>query len=87
MALIFWILFISFLINTVVGDETWKQEDDRVKSLPGQPLVNFNHYAGYIKLRPDQEKALFYWFFEAEDAPSRKPLVLWLNGGIYGSHS
>ncbi|KAK8463737.1 hypothetical protein PHAVU_011G028600 [Phaseolus vulgaris] len=81
MALIFWILFISFLINTVVGDETWKQEDDRVKSLPGQPLVNFNHYAGYIKLRPDQEKALFYWFFEAEDAPSRKPLVLWLNGG------
>ncbi|KAK7341307.1 hypothetical protein VNO80_24233 [Phaseolus coccineus] len=81
MALIFWILFISFLTNTVVGDDETMQQGDRVKNLPGQPPVNFNHYAGYIKLKPNQEKALFYWFFEAEDAPSRKPLVLWLNGG------
>jgi len=76
MGLIFWMLFISFLISMVVGDETWQQENDRVKSLPGQPPVNFNHYAGYIKLRPDQEKTLFYWFFEAQHDPAHKPLVL-----------
>ena len=68
------------MANMVVQEETW-QERDRVKNLPGQPPVNFNHYAGYIKLRPNQEKALFYWFFEAQDGPSRKPVVLWLNGG------
>jgi len=78
-----------FLLSTVVGarysdgDETWRQKDDRVKNLP-QPEVNFRHYAGYIKLRSNEEKALFYWFFEAQHAPSRKPVVLWLNGGMYG---
>ncbi|WVZ03919.1 hypothetical protein V8G54_024725 [Vigna mungo] len=54
---------------------------DIVKNLPGQPPVNFNHYAGHVKLRPEEEKALFYWFFEAQEASSSKPLVLWLNGG------
>ena len=75
-----WTLFVSLLINSVVEDEI--PESDIVKNLPGQPAVNFNHYAGYIKLKPDKEKALFYWFFEAEDDPSSKPIVLWLNGGI-----
>lgn len=49
-------------------------------SLPGQPPVAFKHYAGYVKLR-EEEKALFYWFFEADGGASHKPLVLWLNGG------
>ena len=65
------------------GDEA---EADRVRNLPGQPPVKFRHYAGYVKLRPHDEKALFYWFFEAQENPSQKPLVLWLNGGMY-SHS
>ncbi|TKY67751.1 Serine carboxypeptidase 35 [Spatholobus suberectus] len=63
------------------GEEALQQEADRVKNLPGQPPVKFRHYAGYVKLRPHEEKALFYWFFEAQEAPSQKPLVLWLNGG------
>ncbi|XP_031272349.1 serine carboxypeptidase-like 35 [Pistacia vera] len=54
---------------------------DRVTNLPGQPHVQFQHYSGYVKLRPEGQKALFYWFFEAQDEPSQKPLVLWLNGG------
>lgn len=63
------------------GEEARQQEADRVKNLPGQPPVKFRHYAGYVKLRPHEEKALFYWFFEAQEVPSQKPLALWLNGG------
>ncbi|XP_022725819.1 serine carboxypeptidase-like 35 isoform X1 [Durio zibethinus] len=58
-----------------------QQEADRVTNLPGQPAVNFRHYAGYVKLQPQDQKALFYWFFEAQSGVARKPLVLWLNGG------
>ncbi|XVF66998.1 hypothetical protein PTKIN_Ptkin10aG0085000 [Pterospermum kingtungense] len=61
--------------------ELQQQEADRVKNLPGQPPVNFKHYAGYVKLQPQDHKALFYWLFEAQTEPARKPLVLWLNGG------
>ncbi|MED6189185.1 Serine carboxypeptidase-like 32 [Stylosanthes scabra] len=53
--------------------------DDLVTNLPGQPLVDFNHYAGYVTV--NNGRALFYWFFEAITNPQDKPLVLWLNGG------
>ncbi|KAF7820653.1 serine carboxypeptidase-like 35 [Senna tora] len=55
---------------------TAEAEADRVRSLPGQPPVKFRHYAGYVKLGPHSQKALFYWFFEAQQAPSHKPLYL-----------
>ncbi|KAG5402940.1 hypothetical protein BRARA_C00338 [Brassica rapa] len=59
-----------------------RKEDDLVTGLPGQPPVNFRHYAGYVNLGPRQkQKALFYWFFEAQRNSSGRPLVLWLNGG------
>lgn len=58
-----------------------EKDGDRVTGLPGQPKVSFQHYAGYVKVRPEDEKALFYWFYEAQDHVSRRPLVLWLNGG------
>ncbi|KAH0654705.1 hypothetical protein KY289_032383 [Solanum tuberosum] len=55
---------------------------DRVSKLPGQGFnVNFAHYSGYVTVNEESERALFYWFFEAVDDPSSKPLVLWLNGG------
>jgi len=61
-----------------------RKEDDLVTGLPGQPPVNFKHYAGYVNLGPEQkQKALFYWFFEAQQNSSRRPLVLWLNGGQF----
>ncbi|KAF4346706.1 hypothetical protein F8388_024249 [Cannabis sativa] len=58
-------------------------EADRVKNLPGEPKgVSFAHYAGYVKLTPhNNHKALFYWFFHAQQNSHQKPLVLWLNGG------
>ena len=59
------------------------QEADRIKALPGQPAVNFRQYSGYVTVDEAQGKALFYWFFEATHNPADKPLLLWLNGGIY----
>uniref|UniRef100_A0A9I9DTS0 Carboxypeptidase n=1 Tax=Cucumis melo TaxID=3656 RepID=A0A9I9DTS0_CUCME len=85
-------IFFTVLLATAAAveleadQEARRREGDRVTGLPGQPPVNFSHYAGYVKLRPDQpqeQKALFYWFFEAHEAKDvgSKPLVLWLNGG------
>ncbi|KAG2707868.1 hypothetical protein I3760_05G165900 [Carya illinoinensis] len=58
-----------------------QQEADRVDGLPGQPLVNFKQYAGYVTVNQTHGRALFYWFFEATDKPEGKPVLLWLNGG------
>jgi serine carboxypeptidase-like clade 2 len=49
--------------------------------LPGQPDVNFKHYAGYVTVNEQNGRALFYWFYEATTHPDEKALVLWLNGG------
>ncbi|ESQ40765.1 hypothetical protein EUTSA_v100131791mg, partial [Eutrema salsugineum] len=64
-----------------VTSSSGRKEDDLVTGLPGQPPVNFRHYAGYVDLGLQQkQKALFYWFFEAQQNSSGRPLVLWLNG-------
>ncbi|XP_030927225.1 serine carboxypeptidase-like 45 [Quercus lobata] len=55
--------------------------DDKITSLPGQPQVSFQQFSGYITIDEKQERALFYYFVEAEAQPDSKPLVLWLNGG------
>lgn len=55
---------------------------DKVSELPGQPgKADFDQYAGYVTVDEASGKALFYYFVEAAEAPSTKPLVLWLNGG------
>ncbi|KAJ8759375.1 hypothetical protein K2173_006895 [Erythroxylum novogranatense] len=36
---------------------------------------------GYVTVDAKKQKALFYYFVEAEVDPASKPLVLWLNGG------
>lgn len=59
---------------------SWGSED-LVINLPGQPKVNFQHYAGYVTVNEKNGRALFYWFYEASTLPEQKPLVLWLNGG------
>lgn len=79
----FLICFLLTFINLIAcSDSTTEADKDRVTNLPGQPPVHFKHYAGYVNLHPQKSKALFYWFFEAQESVSRKPLVLWLNGGI-----
>ncbi|XP_076942123.1 serine carboxypeptidase 24-like [Bidens hawaiensis] len=62
-----------------------KMEDDYIhEGLPGQPLSTlsiFKQYSGYINVDRVNGRSLFYYFVEALDEPSSKPLVLWLNGG------
>ncbi|KAF8043685.1 hypothetical protein BT93_A1869 [Corymbia citriodora subsp. variegata] len=64
----------SSTLNTI-------SDADKIVSLPGQPKVSFGQYAGYIAVDEKQQRALFYYFAEAEANPASKPLVLWLNGG------
>lgn len=63
-----------------------KMEDDYMtEGLPGQPISKasmFKQYAGYINVDSFKGRSLFYYFVEALEEPSNKPLVLWLNGGI-----
>ncbi|KAK3018258.1 hypothetical protein RJ639_004493 [Escallonia herrerae] len=54
---------------------------DKITQLPGQPQVSFQQYSGYVTVDEKKQRALFYYFVEAEIDPSSKPLVLWLNGG------
>ncbi|PNY17809.1 serine carboxypeptidase 45-like protein [Trifolium pratense] len=58
-------------------------EFDKVTRLPNQPKVEFNQFAGYITIDDtrDNQKALYYYFVEAEVDATSKPVVLWLNGG------
>lgn len=67
----------------VRASDVGKMEDDLIEEgLPGQPLgVNFKQYGGYINVDESNGRSLFYYFSEAQDNPSSKPLVLWLNGG------
>ena len=58
-------------------------KDDFVESLPGQPPVSFKQFAGYITVDENPERALFYYFVQAETQAASKPLVLWLNGGNF----
>ncbi|CAN8096706.1 unnamed protein product [Discula destructiva] len=37
-------------------------------------------YSGYLD-DEDNDKHLFYWFFESRNDPKNDPVVLWLNGG------
>lgn len=60
-----------------------KMEDDLIEGgLPGQPSgVMFKQYAGYVTVNQLKGRSLFYYFAEAAEDPSSKPLLLWLNGG------
>lgn len=58
--------------------------EDLVVELPGQPKVDFKQFAGYVDVDDEAGKSLFYYFAEAEKEADKKPLTLWLNGGIYG---
>lgn len=65
-----------------VAPQVSLKEADKIIMLPGQPKVYFAQYSGYVTVDHKAGRALFYYFSESED-PSRKPLVLWLNGGKF----
>ncbi|KAK7336435.1 hypothetical protein VNO77_16976 [Canavalia gladiata] len=71
---------IIVLAQTLAGVNSLA-EADKINSLPGQPRVKFEQYSGYIPVDKQQQRALFYYFVEAEEDSASKPLVLWLTGG------
>ncbi|XP_057476804.1 serine carboxypeptidase-like 27 [Actinidia eriantha] len=81
------LLLSFFSLQTAAGDYRLEQERDRITRLPGQPSsVNFSQYSGYITVDARLGRNLFYWLIEAppasgKSASSKKPLLLWLNGG------
>ncbi|XP_059635963.1 serine carboxypeptidase II-2 [Cornus florida] len=75
-------LYIGSCSTSFSSDPIAQQQLDRVLHLPGQDFnVSFAHYSGYVTVNEESGRALFYWFTDAADDPSSKPLVLWLNGG------
>jgi serine carboxypeptidase-like clade 2 len=78
-ALIATIIFV--LATQIIVEVNSFPESDKIRSLPQQPKVKFQQYAGYITVDEVQKRALFYYFVEAEVEPASKPVVLWLNGG------
>lgn len=63
--------------------ESFLSQPNRINQLPGQPQVNFQQFSGYVTVDEKKTRALFYYFVEAEGDPDSKPLVLWLNGGLF----
>ena len=57
--------------------------DLRVKAVDPSSLKvdpDVKQYAGYLDDN-ENDKHLFYWFFESRNDPKKDPVVLWLNGG------
>ncbi|KAJ8560012.1 hypothetical protein K7X08_004070 [Anisodus acutangulus] len=70
-----------FLLCASVGIVYAFPHPDKIILLPGQPQVGFQQFSGYVTVDDKKQRALFYYFVEAETDPASKPLVLWLNGG------
>ncbi|KAG5006993.1 hypothetical protein JHK85_025535 [Glycine max] len=66
----------------ILWDNNNNCNGDLVTNLPGQPPIDFQHYARYVAVNETNGRALFYWFYEAMTKPQDNPLVLWLNGGL-----
>ncbi|CAE6462029.1 unnamed protein product [Rhizoctonia solani] len=72
------------------NDIVYLMADERFRhaSFPGYQIrvkkpqlcdPNVKQYSGYLDI--DDDKHLFFWFFESRANPAKAPLVLWLNGG------
>ncbi|KAL5992716.1 hypothetical protein ACLOJK_013635 [Asimina triloba] len=67
-----------------MGRQDGLMVEDRIVELPGEPAgVNFNHYAGYVTVEPNNGRALLYYFAESPLHAATKPLLLWLNGVVF----
>ncbi|KAK6115008.1 hypothetical protein DH2020_007277 [Rehmannia glutinosa] len=69
------------VVGLVFGGGYGFPEEDLVVKLPGQPVVKFRQYAGYVDVDEKKGRSLFYYFVEAAEDSDHKPLTLWLNGG------
>ena len=74
----------SSLLSTSYSDseQSALKAADKITALPGQPAgVDFDQYGGYVTVDEENGRALFYYFVEAPQDASTKPLLLWLNRG------
>eukprot|EP01084_Bolivina_argentea_P077322 140227_1 len=82
-------LLISLLLNICVAktlpSDGLNPSDFLITSLPlfngSFNNIPFKQYSGYMPLGDIDETALFFWFVESQNNPSKDPLTLWLNGG------
>ncbi|XP_057485568.1 serine carboxypeptidase-like 45 isoform X2 [Actinidia eriantha] len=81
LALFQMILFMVAESSLPSFDKSSHSTFDRINQLPGQPQVSYQQFSGYVTVDEKKQRALFYYFVEAEIDPASKPLVLWLNGG------
>jgi carboxypeptidase C (cathepsin A) len=65
-------------------DSRSSADEHLVRSLPGLSGFNSRHWAGMLTVDEENSGRLFYWLFEAEEDPTNKPLLIWLNGGPVG---
>ncbi|KAF8022267.1 hypothetical protein BT93_G2420 [Corymbia citriodora subsp. variegata] len=68
-------------LHSLVYHQEGLKEKDRIKKLPGQPSVEFDHYGGYVTVNKSAGRAFYYYFVEAGRNKDSMPLLLWLNGG------
>ncbi|CAN0863664.1 Serine carboxypeptidase-like 40 [Linum grandiflorum] len=72
----------SRLHVTVDQQAAGTKDGDLIVRLPGQPLVSFKQYGGYVNVDPVKDRNMYYYFAEAQHPnKDQLPLVLWLNGG------
>jgi carboxypeptidase D len=58
--------------------------EHKVNSLPGlKANLDFVHYAGLIPIDENRENNIFYWLVESPTESASKPLIIWLNGGLF----
>lgn len=76
-----WLLVAAVVVMMGRGVQGYPEED-LVVGLPGQPKVGFRQYAGYVDVDDKAGRSLFYYFAEADCNAEKKPLTLWLNGGL-----
>ncbi|KOC10581.1 hypothetical protein AFLA70_151g001881 [Aspergillus flavus AF70] len=61
-------------IKTLNGAKIRYKEPSICETTPG-----VRSFSGYIDL--DEDKHVFFWFFESRKSPESDPVTLWLNGG------
>ncbi|XP_010067792.2 serine carboxypeptidase-like 40 [Eucalyptus grandis] len=69
------------ILNSRIYSQEGLREKDRIKRLPGQPSVKFDHYGGYVTVNESAGRAFYYYFAEGVRNKESMPLLLWLNGG------
>lgn len=75
------VIILLFFLGFFIEVKASLPHPDLITRLPGQPQVGFSQFSGYVSVDDKKQKALFYYFVEAEVDAALKPLVLWLNGG------